>query len=180
MAKKTQFASKIGLIAATVGSAIGLGNIWRFPAETQANGGAAFLVIYVICVVLLGIPVMVSEFALGRGGGSDAIGSFKHLHATKGWWTIGGVAILASYLILSFYMVVAGWTLEYLWDSLTGSLYDYGADVDQRNLFTTKMQTLTGSVWQPLYGTFAVILINLAILIIGVRKGIEQIGRAHV
>lgn len=176
MAKKTQFASKIGLIAATVGSAIGLGNIWRFPAETQANGGAAFLVIYVICVVLLGTPVMVSEFALGRGGGSDAIGSFKHLHATKGWWTIGGVAILASYLILSFYMVVAGWTLEYLWDSLTGSLYDYGADVDQRNLFTTKMQTLTGSVWQPLYGTFAVILINLAILIIGVRKGIERIS----
>lgn len=79
MATKTEFASKIGLIAATVGSAIGLGNVWRFPAETQANGGAAFLLIYVVCVLLLGVPVMLGEFALGRGGRSDAIGVFRRL-----------------------------------------------------------------------------------------------------
>ena len=121
MAKKAEFASKLGLIAATVGSAIGLGNVWRFPAEAQANGGAAFLIIYVACVIILGIPVMVSEFALGRAGGSDAIGSFKNLHAHKGWWFVGALAILASYMILCFYMVVAGWTLEYLWDSIASS-----------------------------------------------------------
>ena len=80
MATKTEFASKIGLIAATVGSAIGLGNVWRFPAETQANGGAAFLLIYVVCVLLLGVPVMLGEFALGRGGRSDAIGVLSLIH----------------------------------------------------------------------------------------------------
>ena len=68
MAKKAQFATKIGLVAATVGSAIGLGNVWRFPAETQENGGAAFLLLYVVCVLLLGIPVMLGEMSLGRGG----------------------------------------------------------------------------------------------------------------
>ena len=77
MSSKREFASKIGLIAATVGSAIGLGNVWRFPAETQANGGAAFLLIYIACVLLLGVPVMLAEFSLGRSGRSDAIGAFR-------------------------------------------------------------------------------------------------------
>ena len=111
--KKIQFGSRIGLIAATVGSAVGLGNIWRFPAEAQANGGAAFLLLYVACVFLLGIPVMVAEFALGRGTRSDAAGAFRILSQRSRWWITGALAILASYLILSFYMVVAGWTLEY-------------------------------------------------------------------
>ena len=79
MAKKAQFATKIGLVAATVGSAIGLGNVWRFPAVTQENGGAAFLLLYVVCVLLLGIPVMLGEMSLGRGGRSDAVGVFKRL-----------------------------------------------------------------------------------------------------
>ena len=124
MAKKTQFGSRIGLIAATVGSAVGLGNVWRFPAEAQANGGAAFLILYIGCVFLLGVPVMLAEFSLGRGTGSDASGAFRILAPRKRWWLVGALAILASYLILSFYMVVAGWTLEYLWQSLTGGLYE--------------------------------------------------------
>lgn len=114
MAAKAQFGSKIGLIAATVGSAVGLGNVWRFPAEAQANGGAAFLLLYIICVFLLGIPVMLAEFSLGRGQRSDAVGVFKSLAPRSRWWIGGAIAILASYLILSFYMVVAGWTLEYM------------------------------------------------------------------
>ena len=83
MSQKTTFASKIGLIAATVGSAVGLGNVWRFPAETQANGGAAFLLIYMACVFLLGIPVMTAEFSLGRGGASDATGVFRDRKSTR-------------------------------------------------------------------------------------------------
>ena len=123
MAAKTQFGSKIGLIAATVGSAVGLGNVWRFPAEAQSNGGAAFLIVYIICVALLGIPVMLAEFSLGRGTGRDAVASFQKLAPRKKWWISGAIATLASYLILSFYIVVAGWTLEYLWQSITGGLY---------------------------------------------------------
>ncbi len=177
MAKKAEFASKVGLIAATVGSAVGLGNVWRFPAETQAHGGAAFLLIYVLCVLLLGIPVMVAEFALGRAGHSDSVGSFKNLGAGKAWWAVGGLAIAASYMILCFYMVVAGWTFEYLWQSVTGALYTPVEGIDSLDgLFTAKMQTFIGSTWNPLINTFAVICLNLVVLMIGVQKGIERLS----
>ena len=125
-ANKVKFSSKIGLVAATVGSAVGLGNIWRFPGEVANGGGAAFLIVYIACVFLLGIPVMVSEFALGRGGKSDAVGVFKNLSPGRKWWIGGMIAIVASYMVLCFYMVVAGWTFEYLWQSVTGNLYNPG------------------------------------------------------
>lgn len=120
MVEKAKFGSKIGLVAATVGSAIGLGNVWRFPAETQANGGAAFLIVYVLCVLILGIPVMLAEFSLGRSGGTDAVGAYRKFSRRTPWWLAGALPVLAAYLILSFYMVVAGWTLEYFLQSLTG------------------------------------------------------------
>lgn len=177
MAKKIRFASKVGLIAATVGSAVGLGNIWRFPAEVQANGGAAFLIVYIACVFILGVPVMVSEFALGRAGRSDAVGSFKNLGAAKPWWMVGGLAIIASYMILSFYMVVAGWTLEYLVASVDGSLYEgLQESTSQTNFFTDKMQEMVTSTWSPLLATYAVILVNIGVLILGVQKGIERMS----
>ncbi len=176
MSKKAQFGSKIGLIAATVGSAVGLGNVWRFPAEAQANGGAAFLIVYIACVFILGVPVMVSEFALGRAGRSDAIGSFKNIGAPKPWWVVGGLAICASYMILCFYMVVAGWTIEYLWSSLTGSLYDLGSTMSLEGAFTEKMQSMIQGNVNPLIATYVVIFINMAVLVIGVQKGIERLS----
>ena len=186
MAKKVEFTSKVGLIAATVGSAVGLGNIWRFPAETQANGGAAFLIIYILCVFILGIPVMTAEFSLGRAGHSDAVGAFKNTGARKPWWTVGFLSVLASYMILCFYMVVAGWTFEYLWQSITGNLYEANAlratgtpgaqGIEATTDFGIKMQQYTGTVFNPLINTFIVILINLGVLITGVQKGIERIS----
>ena len=181
MAKKVQFGSRIGLIAATVGSAVGLGNIWRFPAEAQANGGAAFLVVYIICVAVLGIPVMLAEFSLGRGTGRDAIGAFRKLSPGKPWWLTGALAVLASYLILSFYMVVAGWTLEYFWQSLTGGLYapvagsENAADPMQFSFKAHMGDYITGS-WRPLVVTYVMIAINLVILMKGVQKGIEKMS----
>ncbi len=182
MSTKTEFASKIGLIAATVGSAIGLGNVWRFPAETQSNGGAAFLLLYILCVLALGIPVMLAEFSLGRGGRSDAIGAFCNLSPGKKWWIIGAVAVLASYLILCYYMVVAGWTLEYLVQSLTGNLYaGTGCAVADdpaamRGFFDGKMQEYVCSDFAPLAFTFLMIIINGAVLMGGVQKGIERLS----
>lgn len=177
MAKKATFSSKIGLIAATVGSAVGLGNIWRFPAEAQANGGAAFIVLYILCVFLLGVPVMIGEFALGRAGRSDAVGAFKNLKAARGWWLVGGMGVLASYLILSFYMVVAGWTIEYLWQSITGALYSPVPGVDSLSgQFSSRMTEYIGGTYRPLIATFVMIALNLAILIGGVRKGIERLS----
>lgn len=179
MAKKTQFGSRIGLIAATVGSAVGLGNVWRFPAETQANGGAAFLLIYIACVFLLGIPVMLAEFSIGRGTSSDAAGAFRKLAPGKPWWLTGALAILASYLILSFYMVVAGWTFEYLWQSITGDLYSTDISEGIENVsksFHEKMGEYISGTFRPLAATFIVIIINLFILMRGVQKGIEKMS----
>lgn len=178
MSKKAQFTSRIGLIAATVGSAVGLGNVWRFPAEVQGGGGAAFLLIYIGCVLLLGIPVMLSEFTLGRAGRSDAVGALKNVGASRPWWLVGGIAILASYLILCFYMVVAGWTLEYLFESVTGSLFEplSAADAGGNSHFTAKMEQYIASDTEPLMFTMIMIVINLGILLAGVQKGIERVS----
>ena len=96
MSEKAKFGTRLGLIAATVGSAVGLGNVWRFPAETQANGGAAFLLVYIGCVLVLGIPVMLAEFALGRGGQSDAVGVFRRFAPSGRWGAVGFLAIIAK------------------------------------------------------------------------------------
>ncbi|MCM1075883.1 MAG: sodium-dependent transporter [Bacteroides sp.] len=184
MSQKAKFGSRIGLIAATVGSAVGLGNVWRFPAETQANGGAVFLLIYILCVFLLGIPVMTAEFSLGRGGNSDATGAFRNVTPNKkGWWMVGALAILASYLILSFYMVVSGWTLEYLVQSVTGNLYAADASganlatIDgEEQLFSHKMESYIAGTYRPLVMTFIMIAANLFVLLRGVQKGIEKMS----
>lgn len=183
MSHKVKFGSKIGLIAATVGSAVGLGNVWRFPAETQANGGAVFLLIYIACVFILGIPVMTAEFSLGRGGNSDASGAFRNVTPDKkGWWLVGALAILASYLILSFYMVVSGWTLEYMVQSVSGNLYasTSGANLatiaGEEELFSQKMQSYISGTYRPLVMTFIMIAANLFVLLKGVQKGIEKVS----
>ena len=183
MSQKVKFGSKIGLIAATVGSAVGLGNIWRFPAETQANGGAVFLLLYIACVFILGIPVMTAEFSLGRGGNSDATGAFRNVTPDKkGWWLVGALAILASYLILSFYMVVSGWTLEYMVQSLTGNLYaptpeaNIATVAGEEALFSQKMASYVTGTYRPLVMTFIMIAANLVVLLKGVQKGIEKMS----
>ena len=177
MSNNNLFKTKIGLIAATVGSAVGLGSVWRFPSEVQANGGAAFLIVYIACVFLLGIPVMLAEFSLGRAGRSDAVGSFRNLAPGKKWWLGGALAILTSYLILCYYMVVAGWTFEYMWESITGNL-NTGIDAvsDKSALFGSKMQQYINHDTNPLIHTFIIIGINIAILLFGVQKGIERLS----
>ncbi len=180
MSSKNELGTKIGLIAATVGSAVGLGNVWRFPAETQTNGGAAFLLLYIVCVLLLGIPVMLAEFSLGRGGRSDAIGVFKKLSPLSKWWITGLLAVIASYIIICYYMVVAGWTLEYFIESVGGGLYDtLNAAASQQSLrgtFSAKMDEYVSSDLRPLLYTYAMIAINIAVLLGGVRKGIENLS----
>ncbi|MEG1539442.1 MAG: sodium-dependent transporter [Muribaculaceae bacterium] len=179
MSGKAKFGSKIGLVVATVGSAVGLGNVWRFPSEVQSNGGAAFLLVYIACVFLLGIPVMLAEFSLGRGGNSDAVGAFKNLTPTKKWWLVGVLGVIASYLILSFYMVVAGWTLEYFWQSLTGNLFvgiNENSNGTMDSAFVARMNDMIASSWNPLIWTSIMIVLNLIVLLKGVQKGIEKMS----
>lgn len=175
MASTPKFASKIGLIAATVGSAVGLGNVWRFPAEVQSNGGAAFLLIYIICIFLLGIPVMTAEFALGRGGESDAAGVYARVTPErKGWWLAGVLAITASYLILSFYMVVSGWTFEYLVQSITGDLYSSPSIGEEA--FKERMGSYITGTYRPIVMTVIMIAANIYVLLRGVQAGIEKMS----
>lgn len=178
MSSKTEFASKIGLIAATVGSAVGLGNIWRFPAETQTNGGAAFLLLYIICVLILGIPVMLAEFSLGRGSKRDTIGAFQYFAPGKKWWLVGALAVATPYLILCYYMVVAGWTLEYLMVSLSGGLFEGIGTTHEamRQGFGDKMGEYIATDMRPLLYTFAMIVVNIGVLLGGVQKGIERLS----
>lgn len=174
--EKSLFRSKIGLIAATVGSAIGLGTVWRFPAETASNGGAAFLIVYIGCVFLLGIPVMLSEFCLGRASRSDAVGTFRKLAPGKAWWLVGALAVLVSFLINCFYMVVGGWTLEYLINSVNGDLFDSSSSLSGQGLFQEKMSEYIMTDSAPLLNTLFVIVLNAVILICGVQKGIERMA----
>lgn len=178
MSKNTTFGSKFGLIAATVGSAVGLGNVWRFPSLAQENGGGAFLLVYICCIFILGLPVMLAEFSLGRAGRSDAVGAFKNLTPNKKWWIAGGFGLLASYLILMFYMVVAGWTVEYLWHSISGDLFSgFGQSAEANSsFFAEKMEKFILTPGMPLIWTFLMIIINLVILLKGVQKGIERIS----
>lgn len=176
--KRNQFGSKIGVIAATLGSAVGLGNVWRFPAEAQSNGGAAFLLLYIVCVLLLGIPVMLAEMSLGRAGRADSVGVFRKLAPGKKWWITGAVAIAASYLITSFYMVVEGWTAEYLFHSFTGDLYAGTGDTatEAGAQFASRMEAYINADLPPLIFTWAVLLVNLGVLMGGVQKGIERLS----
>jgi neurotransmitter:Na+ symporter, NSS family len=119
---RDSFGSKFGVIAATAGSAVGLGNIWRFPLVTTQNGGGAFLLLYIGFVLIIGIPVMLSEFSIGRRAQQNAFGSFKKLAPKTPWFLVGFLGILTAFAILAFYSTVAGWTFEYLYQSISGKL----------------------------------------------------------
>lgn len=179
MSEKAKFSSKLGVIAATVGSAVGLGTVWRFPAEAQSNGGGAFLLVYVLCVLIIGIPVMLAEFSLGRGAQSDAVGVFEKLAPRTRWPLVGWGAIIAAYLVLTFYMVVGGWTVEYLWHSLSGGLFDHvdAADMHGMNVgFKAKMEQYICGDAGPLVCTCVMVAANIAVLMMGVQKGIEKLS----
>ena len=119
---RDSFGSKIGLVLATAGSAVGLGNVWRFPFMTGQHGGAAFIIIYIFFIILLGIPGMVSEFIVGRHAASNAASAYDRLSRGKPWKYVGVLGIVSSTIILGFYSVVAGWCVQYLYASVEGEI----------------------------------------------------------
>lgn len=162
------FTTKFGAIATTVGSAVGLGNIWRFPYEAGVHGGGAFLVCYMAFVFAIGVPVLCAEFCMGRGTRSNVFGAYRKLLPGSFWYFAGYIGIVASLLILSFYSVVAGWTIEYCITSLFGQL-------DFSDKETGHMQFLSMTTgWRPIIWTIIFLLCNYFILLGGVTKGIER------
>ncbi len=162
------FSSKFGVIAAAAGSAIGLGNIWRFPYILGNNGGGAFLLMYLIFIIAFGVPVMTSELLIGRKAQKNVFGAFKSLSPNTHWYLVGTMGVLAAFLILSFYSVVAGWTLEYVYLAITGSLS--GTPDDINNIFTSFM----GDDFWPFLWTIVFLFMTALIVLGGVKNGIEK------
>jgi len=169
--KRAQFVTKTGVIATTVGSAVGLGNIWRFPYEAGVHGGGAFLAIYIVCVLLVGVPVIVAEFMLGRGTHSNAKGAIGKLKPGSFMRWIPLLGVLASILILSFYSVVAGWILQYLYQAISGAL---SGNTPQQ--YSEMFGAFVSNPWKSSLCTIVFLLINFFVLIRGVQKGIERIS----
>ncbi|MBN2681807.1 MAG: sodium-dependent transporter [Bacteroidales bacterium] len=163
------FSSKFGVIAAAAGSAVGLGNIWRFPYVAGENGGGAFLLMYLAFILLIGIPVMMSEFSIGRRSQKNTFGAFKVLAPKSRWSIVGLMGIIAAFAILAFYSTVAGWTVEYLvnaiGDQFSGkSKEELGAD----------FSSFASHDYKPLIWQMFFMILTAVIVLAGVKKGIEK------
>lgn len=166
---RANFGSKLGVILASAGSAVGLGNIWRFPYETGNHGGAAFILIYLACVLILGIPIMVSEFLIGRHSRANTAGAYQKLAPGTQWRWIGRMGVLAGFLILSYYSVVAGWTLEFIGEAVTDN-FAGKTSADYINTFNS----FSSNPWRPVIWLVLFLLATHFIIVKGVEKGIEK------
>ncbi len=167
---RASFGSKLGGILAVAGGAVGLGNIWRFPTEVGNHGGAAFILIYIGCILFMGLPVMVSEFIIGRHTRSNAIDAFRQLAPNRFWHILGIEGIVVAFLILCYYIVVSGWTLFYTVSSLTGKL---SGEQD----FTAYFQNFVGSGWMPVVAGLLFMGATHFVVVRGVQNGIERASK---
>ncbi len=163
------FGSKLGGILAAAGSAVGLGNIWRFPYETGNHGGAAFIIIYLACVIILGLPIMIAEFTVGRSSRASTGKSFSVLAPGTKWKWVGYMGVLAGFLILGYYSVVAGWTLEYILEAGMNGFADKRPED-----FVVAFQNFSQDPWRPLIWLVIFILLTHFIITKGVKNGIEK------
>ena len=164
--------SGFGFILAAAGSAVGLGNIWGFPTQVGRGGGAAFVVLYLLCVFFICAPILIAELALGRRARKDPVGSFETIRPGTAWWMAGALGVLAGVGILSFYAVIAGWTAAYLWFTATGQVTGTPDEIAQF------FGNFTASPGLNLSLTFGVLLVTAAVIAGGVRSGIERVSKA--
>ena len=169
--KRIGFATRMGAIAATVGSAVGLGNIWRFPYQAGENGGGAYILVYLICVLLLGIPIMMSEFVIGRSTHKSMKGAVEELTPGSPFKLFAYIGVLGGLLICGYYCVVCGWVIEYLWSSASGNLLGHTPE-EYSNIFST----FVSSPWRCVMCTLLFLILNFLVLNRGVEKGIERIA----
>ncbi len=173
-ADRDGFTTTFGALLATLGSAVGLGNIWKFPSLTGTNGGAGFLVVYLAATLLVGLPVMIAETMLGRSARADAITTFERLAPrTQGWWKIvGWMGFAAALLIMAFYSEVAGWVYAYVFKSMTGEIATTDPKVAAVAFGSLVSDPLSSLLWQ-----WVVLGVTGVIIAFGVSKGIEAVAR---
>lgn len=169
---RENFGSKIGAVLAAAGSAVGLGNIWRFPIEVGTNGGAAFIIIYVACVLLLGIPIMMGEFLIGRHTQANTAGAYRMLAPGTPWRWVGRLGVLSGFVILSYYSVVAGWTAEYTVLAV-GNYFDGKTTGDFPQIFNQ----FVSNPWLSVSWMLAFMVITHIIVVRGVKSGIEKFSK---
>lgn len=169
---RENFGSKLGAVLAAAGSAVGLGNIWRFPIETGQNGGAAFIIIYIACVFLLGIPIMMSEFFIGRHTQTNTAGAYRKLAPGTPWKWVGRLGVLSGFVILSYYSVVAGWTAEYTRLAI-GNSFDGKSAAD----FPVIFNEFVSNPWKSVAWMLAFMIVTHFIVIRGVKSGIEKFSK---
>ena len=150
MKQRSNFGSKIGAILVAAGSAVGLGNIWRFPTEAGNNGGGAFLIIYIICVLAVCIPLLLAEFLIGRHSHANTGSAYKILSPNKHWGFIGKIEVCGAFLILSYYSVVAGWTLFYMVQSMLNQFNTMAKHSGSEQIFSDNFNNFVSNPWQPL------------------------------
>lgn len=168
--QRATFGSKLGVILVSVGSAVGLGNIWRFPYIAGEGGGGAFLIIYLLCLLIMGIPVLTAEFFVGKYTHLNAVGAYRKLAPRTPWVAIGYNGVLAAFLIYGFYSVVAGWTLHYIWESASGALAQFSTPAE----YEAHFNSFVTNPWKPTLATVGFMLITHVIIMLGVQKGIER------
>ncbi len=170
--QRDSFGSKFGIIAAAAGSAIGLGNIWKFPYITGVYGGSAFIIVYLLCIAGIGLPIMLSEFLIGRRAQANAVGAFKKQAPGTPWFLTGTLGLAAAVIILSFYGVVAGWTLDYVFRAITNQFANM-APAQLGDMFggfiTSPVRPI---VWQVVF-----MLLTLGVVLGGVKDGIEKYSK---
>jgi NSS family neurotransmitter:Na+ symporter len=177
--KRETFTSGLAVFFATLGSAVGLGNIWKFPTLTGQYGGGAFLLTYFICVIIVGIPVMVGEFYIGRKSRKNAVGAFDKLKAKPVWKSIGYMGVISAFLIMFFYSAVAGWVYSYVFKAVKGDFAALGSKgIEEATQFVSaQFGSTVGSFMPPMIWQLIVMAVVAVILIAGVKKGIERITK---
>ncbi|RMG45675.1 MAG: sodium-dependent transporter, partial [Acidobacteria bacterium] len=162
--------SRLGFILAAAGSAIGLGNVWRFPTMAGKSGGAAFVLIYLLCVLFIGLPVLLAELTVGRRTQKNPVGAFERLAPETGWKWVGALGVLTGVVILSYYSVVAGWTIGYIFETVAGTFND----IQSPDVVT---RAFTGLIGNPVVaiGLHAVFMaLTMFVVLGGVQGGIER------
>ena len=171
MSERTNFGSRIGVVLATAGSAVGLGNVWRFPYMVGNDGGAAFILIYIGCVLFLGIPGMIAEFSVGRNSAANAARSYRKLAHKPYWGVIGYMGVFTSLIILGFYSVVAGWCLHYFFASIAEQLQG------DKDYIIKYFNDFSSEAIRPSLMAVIFILLTHYIVSHGIRQGIEKASK---
>ena len=170
--KRDNFGSRFGALVAMAGSAVGLGNLWRFPYLVGENGGAAFIIVYIILCFLICLPIFISEFIIGRRSQKNAFATFRDLSGGSAWRWVGLFTVFVPMIVLSYYCVIGGWSIEYLLKSLT---FSFGGE--SQGALSTMFTGFVTSAWGPLAAHTGFLLATTMIVVVGIKDGIEKFSK---